>query len=200
MLKLAAASGTTDLVATPHANREFPFDLPRIQQTFRELSARSAGILNLHLGCDFHLHMENLQDALANPTKYTINHGPYLMVELPDFLGLSVIRQQLNALLRARIRPIITHPERNFLLQSSLGHLKQWVADGCLLQITAQSFLGRFGASSQRTAESLMNSRLVHVIASDAHDCVDRSPDLAPAYRHVSARWGNTRAQALFIR
>jgi protein-tyrosine phosphatase len=144
------------------------------------------------------LNMQNLQDALAKPTKYTINHGPYLMVELPDFLGSSVIRQQLNALLHARIRPIITHPERNVLLQSGASHLEQWVADGCLVQVTAQSFLGRFGPPSRRAAETLMNARLVHLVASDAHDCIHRPPDLSIAYQHVVARWGKTRAQALF--
>jgi protein-tyrosine phosphatase len=34
MLKLAAASGTTDLVATPHANTRFPFDGKRIARVF----------------------------------------------------------------------------------------------------------------------------------------------------------------------
>ncbi len=199
MLKLAAASGTTDLVATPHVNAEFPFDEGRLEEAFRELSRRSAGIVNLHYGCDFHLNTQNLQDALLHPTRYTINHGPYLLVELPDFLGLSVIREQLQTLINARIHPIITHPERNVSLQSATDRLKQWIADGCLVQVTAQSFLGRFGRTSRRIAESLMNAGLVHFIASDAHDCTDRTPNLSEAYQHICNGWGKTRAQILFI-
>jgi len=198
MLKLAAASGTTDLVASPHANAEFPFDEHRVHEAIRDLSRQSAGIINVHYGCDFHLNLQNLQDALLNPSRYTINHGPYLLVELPDFLGLSAARQQLQALLDARIYPIITHPERNLSLQSARERLKEWVGDGCLVQVTAQSFLGRFGSTSSRIAESLMNAGLVHFIASDAHDCADRPPNLAEAYEHVSDRWGKPRAEAMF--
>jgi tyrosine-protein phosphatase YwqE len=32
-----------------------------------------------------------------------------------------------------------------------------------------------------------MNAKRVHFIASDAHDCVDRTPDLSEAYKHASA-------------
>jgi protein-tyrosine phosphatase len=45
----------------------------------------------------------------------------------------------------------------------------------------------------------LMNSGAVHFVASDAHDCVDRPPNLAPAYNHVVQRWGQERADTLFI-
>lgn len=199
MIKLAAASGTTDLVATPHASSAYPFDELRVQHVFRDMSARAKGLLTLHWGCDFHLNIQNLQDALVNPTKYTVNHGPYLMVELPDFVGLSIVTQQLQALLHARICPIITHPERNVQLQSASDQLKSWVAAGCLLQITAQSFFGRFGETARSMAERLMNGRLVHCIASDAHDCTSRPPDLSSVFKLVESRWGRSTAEKLLI-
>jgi protein-tyrosine phosphatase len=199
MLKLAAANGTTDLVATPHSNAEFQFDDQRIEEAFQGLSALSSGIINLYRGCDCHLNLQNLEDALVRPTKYTLNRSRYLLVELPDFLGPSVVWEQLKALINARIVPIITHPERNVSLQSSVNRLKGWVQGGCLVQVTAQSFLGRFGSLARRTAESLMNSDMVHFVASDAHDCLDRPPDLSQAYAHVSSRWGQETAQRLFI-
>ena len=55
MLRLAAASGTTDIVATPHANSEFAFDDERVRSIFREVSHLSEGFIRLYLGCDFHL-------------------------------------------------------------------------------------------------------------------------------------------------
>lgn len=197
MLNLAAGCGTTDLVATPHASLKYPFDANRINEAFRDLSKRTTNI-NLHVGCDLYLDMPNVEDALVNPSKYTINNGSYLMIELPEFLGLSAIRHQLRALIYARIRPIITHPERNTVLQSAVDHLKIWIRDGCLVQVTAQSFFGRFGRRAQCSVEALMDARLVHFVASDAHDCMTRSPDLSAAYAYVGARWGKPRAQALF--
>jgi protein-tyrosine phosphatase len=199
MVKLAAAAGSTDLVATPHSNAQFQFDENRVEEAFRSLSALSAGLINLYRGCDCHLTLLNLEDALVRPTKYTINRSRYLLVELPDFLGPSVVREQLMALINARIVPIITHPERNVCLQSRVDQLKEWVQSGCLVQVTAQSFLGRFGSVAKRYLESSMDADIVHFVASDAHDCVDRPPDLSQAYEHVRARWGQPRAQRLFI-
>jgi len=199
MLRLAAARGTTDIVATPHANDVFAFDPLRVEETFHDLAERSIGIINLHLGCDFHLNYDNLRDALNDPPKYSVNHGRYLMVELPDLISVSSIRQTLSHLTRAGILPVITHPERNLSLQPNLRALENWVRDGCFLQVTGQSFLGRFGREAQRAAEWLMHAGLVHFVASDAHDCSDRPPDLSGAYKHVASRYGARRADALFI-
>jgi protein-tyrosine phosphatase len=199
MLKLAAAAGSTDLVATPHANTQFQFDERRFEEAFRGLSVLSTGVINLYRGCDCHLTLRNLEDALVRPAKYTINRSRYLLVELPDFLGPSVVWQQLKALINARIVPIITHPERNLTLQSNMDHLKRWVQGGCLVQVTGQSFLGRFGSVARRAVESLMDADMVHFVASDAHDCVDRPPDLSRAHEHVCSRWGRAIAHRLFI-
>jgi protein-tyrosine phosphatase len=199
MVKLAAANGTTDLVATPHSNAQFQFNEDRIEEAFRALSARSAGLINLFRGCDCHLTLQNLEDALDHPTKYTINRSRYLLVELPDFLGPSVVWEQLKALIFARICPIITHPERNVSMQLDMSRLKQWVQGGCLIQVTGQAFLGRFGPVARRAAESLMDADMVHFVASDAHDCADRPPDLSKAQEHVRSRWGQARARSLFI-
>jgi protein-tyrosine phosphatase len=44
-----------------------------------------------------------------------------------------------------------------------------------------------------------MNSGMVHFIASDAHDCTDRPPDLSAAYKLVQNRWGEEQADAVFV-
>jgi protein-tyrosine phosphatase len=66
MLRVAAASGTTDIVATPHASPQFPYDESKIQHAFQLLSEHAQGIINLHLGCDFHLTYANISDALVS--------------------------------------------------------------------------------------------------------------------------------------
>jgi len=197
MLKLAAASGSTDLVATPNA--QFHFDEHHFEEAFRWLSALSTGMINLYRGCDWHLTAQTVEDVLARPTKYTINHSRYLLVELPVALGPSEVWDQLKALIHARICPIITQPEQNLFVQSDISHLTQWVQSGCLVQVTGQSFLGHFGPVARRIVESLMDADMVHFVASDAHDCLDRPPDLSRARDLVRIRWGRARARRLFI-
>jgi len=199
MLKMAADQGTTDIVATPHFNLEFVYDEKVIADLFTELSDKASGIINLHLGCDFHLNVDNVQDALANPEKYTINKNGYLMVELPDYTAMVGMRNVLNRLLETRIIPIVTHPERNPSLDGNVKEVETWARDGCLVQVTAQSLTGRFGSRSRRFAESLLDADLVHFIASDAHNTHDRTPVLAPAYKLVAQRWGAERAENLFL-
>lgn len=183
----------------PHANSSYAYDVAVVERLIAEVTEEAGPLIRIHRGCDFHLNFDNLSKALENPHDYTVNSGRYLMVELPDLPSLPVMRTVLSRLLAVRVVPVITHPERNGPLCANLAELANWVRDGCLLQITAQSFLGRFGPTAQRVAETLMNTGSVHFVASDAHDCVDRPPNLAPAYQHVAQHWGQESADALFL-
>lgn len=198
MLRIAVESGTTDIVATPHANSEFPFNPEVVNGLFAQLQQAAGGMIRLHLGCDFHVHFENVQEALANPAKFTINRGPYLMVELPDVMNFQVIREILMRLRDVGVNPVITHPERNMQLQTKPDELQKWVQDGCLMQITGQSLLGRFGNSALQCCNQLLKEDLVHFVASDAHDTKDRTPKLNEAYHLIESRYGKRRAERLF--
>jgi protein-tyrosine phosphatase len=105
----------------------------------------------------------------------------------------------IGKMLPAGIVPIITHPERNFALQQRLVALNRWVDAGCLLQVTAQSLLGRFGSKSRRFAELLLKKNLVHVIASDAHDPTNRPPRLDLAFDYVAENYTLELARRLFV-
>ena len=198
MLRIAARSGTTDIVATPHINTEFRNERAQIQEAYRRLCEEANGIIKIHLGCDFHLSYENLMQALAEPQNYTINGQQYLMVELPDLLAFPAIRDALRQLLSSGIIPVITHPERNMSLQPKLEELESWVKQGALVQVTAQSLTGRFGPAAKRAADSLLSAKLVHFVASDAHDCFDRTPDLSAAFHYVHSRCSRQDAELLF--
>jgi protein-tyrosine phosphatase len=199
MLHLAAQTGVTDLVASPHANPAFRFDPETVERQLDELREFAPPGLRLHYGCDFHLSFDNIQDALAHPARYTIDHGPYLLVEFSDLLIPKTTDEVFTRMLGAGMIPIVTHPERNPLLWRRLDQIARWTSAGCRMQITAQSFLGRFGKEARDVARRLVELGLAHVVASDAHDSQDRPPRLDLAYRHVSKRWGEPVAQRLFL-
>jgi protein-tyrosine phosphatase len=199
MLRLAAESGTTDIVATPHANLEFTFDPELISRKIAELQAAAGPIPRIHRGCDFHLTMENIQEALAHPATYAINHKCYLLVEFSDLLIPRTTQEIFDRLQSAGLTPIVTHPERNGLLHSRLDQLQGWVENGAFVQVTAKSLLGGFGRTAKSVAAELMDRNLVHFIASDAHDTVHRPPVLRDAYACVEKTWGSPLAEMLFI-
>lgn len=199
MLKIAAAGGTTDIVATPHANTEFTFDPALVAERLAELSAVAGRSIRIYPGCDFHLQYENIQDALGNPTKYTINHKSYLLVEFSDLMIFNTTKDIFYQLRSAGMVPVVTHPERNLLLQKRFETISEWVAEGACLQVTAQSLLGRFGRRAKGFTEKLMNAGMVHFVASDAHGTMDRTPDLREAFDYVSNKYGPKRAELLFV-
>ena len=199
MVKMAAEAGTTDIVATPHANDKYPYDTETVHAKVAELQAACGGI-RIHWGCDFHMSYGNVQDALQYPTKYTINGGSYLLIEFSDMAIPPNTSAVLDQLLSVGIIPIVTHPERNPILQKKLSLLVDWVERDCLVQVTAGSFRGRFGKAAAKAAEELMARNLVHVVASDAHDLRHRTPVLDRAYEHVEKHYSLQHAEALFVR
>ncbi len=199
MVRMAVEAGTTDIVASPHADLQYPFDPEVVESRIAELTVASEGVIRIHYGCDFHLHYENVQDALANPRKYAINHKNYVLVEPSELLILKTTDQVLERLLSIGLVPIITHPERNSVLQHQLNGLERWVAAGCLIQVTAQSLLGRFGRQARAFSRELLERGLVHFVASDAHDCKRRPPRLDEAYGAVAGPFGRETAERLFL-
>ena|ERR1051326_206472 len=198
MLRLAAETGTSDIVASPHANSRFRYEPEVIRQRIEELSSSLGGKPRIHRGCDFHLSFENVQDAMENPSKYVINNGPYMLVEFPDG-PLAGMQRVLTALLDCGLIPIMTHPERQLQLSRIDDDFLEWVRMGCLVQVTAQSLLGRFGRRSEKSAWEMVERGLAHFIASDAHDIEDRPPRLDLAFTAVAERVGEAHAKLLSL-
>lgn len=199
MLQMAADGGTRGIVATPHADLEYKFQPDLIRERADQLRAALNGRIELWTGCDFHLTYDNIQDAIANPAKYTINQRSYLLVEFSDMLIFQNTADIFARLREAGMVPVVTHPERNALLQQRMPQLKLWVEQGACLQVTAQSFLGRFGKTARAFGIELLNQNLVHFIASDAHDTKHRPPLLREACDFVTQNYSSDLAQALFV-
>lgn len=199
MVRMAAEHGTTDLVATPHANPNYRFDPRIVEERLAEISAASDHAVRLHSGCDFHLSYDNIQDAIEHPRKYAINQHRYLLVEFSDLLIFNNTAEILSRLREAGMTPVITHPERNSLLRQRIDRIAAWVEDGACIQVTAQSLYGGFGRRAAEFSRTLLDRRLVHFLASDAHDCEHRPPRLDLAHAWVKEHYGEEWAEALCV-
>jgi protein-tyrosine phosphatase len=197
MARMAAASGTTDIVATPHANNHYVYDEALIEAKLADLRAAAGEVIRLHRGCDFHLTPENIRDALAAPAKYSVAGNGYLLVEFSDYSVPETAGDIFRKMLSAGLYPVVTHPERNPLLRERLELVELWVDQGCFVQVTALSVLGRFGKAAKEASDRLLRSSLVHFLASDAHDCQRRTPALDAAWKQVSKELGECAARGL---
>jgi protein-tyrosine phosphatase len=202
MCRIAAEDGITHIVATPHANNTFEFSADRIARRLAVVRTALADEnipITLASGCDFHMSYDNLQDAISNPRKYTINAGEYLLVELPDH-GLSPhLDEAFYELGLAGMKPILTHPERNPTLQRDPKRLAEWMRIGLLTQITAGSVTGVMGREAQRMAHRLLANRWVHFIATDAHNTDKRAPRMKAAFDLIAQKQGLAYAQRICV-
>jgi protein-tyrosine phosphatase len=198
MLKIAAEAGTTDIVATPHANGKYKYQVDLINERIVELDSAVNGVPKIHRGCDFHLSYENIEDALANPRKYTISGSCFLLVEFADANIPTATSRIFDQLMQADMFPIITHPERNRLLTQKIDDLAAWVEKGSMIQITAKSLEGGFGGPPRDAAWKMLSRGIVHFVASDAHDPEYRTPRLDQAFKAVAGKMGTETAELLF--
>ncbi len=199
MIRMAAAHGTTDLVATPHSNLEYRFDPELIAARLAQVREACGEALRIYTGCDFHLSYENIQDAIEHPRKYTVNQQNYLLVEFSELLIFRNTDDIFARLDEAGMIPVITHPERNGLLRQRVEEIARWVAQGARLQLTGQSLTGGFGRRAQEFARELLDRKLAHVVASDGHDCERRPPVMDQAFAWLQEHYGQALAEALCI-
>jgi protein-tyrosine phosphatase len=151
----------------------------------------------LSLGCDFHLSYENIQDALANPTRYVIEGTRYLLVEFSNY---SIPDQTTDSFFKlgdCGITAIITHPERNPILRESLQRVVEWAEQGCVIQMTGSALTGFWGERTRRAAIWLLERQAVHVLATDAHDLEKRVAVLSTSRDAAAEICGEEIAEAL---
>ena len=136
-------------------------------------------LLRLRIGGDVHV-TPGMVEAIRSGRAVTLdNAGKYLLLELPSQSVPPGIKEEIFQLRIHGITPIITHPERNPAVYRDAGALEELVDMGALAQVTAMSLTGDFGEAVQKVSRTLLERRLVHVIASDAHSALDRPPVLS---------------------
>jgi protein-tyrosine phosphatase len=204
MVEMAVADGITHIVCTPHANGRHSYDRARCENLLEDLRSRIdasalSGRITLGLGCDFHMSYDNIEDALGTPGRYAINGRKYLLIEFADTAIPESTSDSLYELSVSKQRPIITHPERNPVIQRHPERLARWIMDGALVQVTASSLTGRFGKSAQAAAEKYLSRNWVHFLASDAHNPDSRPPVMSGGYEWVKKHHGVETADRLCV-
>jgi protein-tyrosine phosphatase len=189
MARLASADGITDIIVTPHMQNGYYHTNPenillRVEKLQKFINEHEIS-LTLHPGAEVHIHpqlIENLEDqkllTLGHPNKYLLVEFPY--VSIPDY-SYTVVRE----LVYEKKIPVLAHPERTFFAKKDLQAIREWIELGGLIQINVGSLLGHSGKSIQRFTQVLIKNKMVHVVASDAHNSRSRKPLLSHAYQEI---------------
>lgn len=202
MARIAVADGITHMVCTPHVQEGvYPNDWTTIRPAIEILqqALRELGIpLTLYCGAEAHLAWD-LPDRLVRGEIPTLNGSRYFLLELPQLVVPPRLQDFILRLKDAGFIPVITHPERLSWAGRRPELLRKIAELGCPLQLTADSFLGRFGMTAQEQATRFVDAGLNVFVASDAHSTRTRPPRMSPAMKLVSSRWGEETALRMFV-
>ena len=195
MAKTAVGDGIHTIVATAHTLngvyinpvKEVTSRVTALQETL----SKNHIPLKLHAGAEVHL-CPHMLEHIENGDALTINNaGKYIMLEFPPHVVPPGVKDEIFSLKLNGITPIISHPERNAVIQNNVDIMYALVSMGALSQVTAMSITGDFGGMVMQCAERLLKHRLVHIIASDAHSSDSRPPVLSQAVEAAAEILGN---------
>lgn len=203
MAKIAVENGITTMVATPHCNIPGVYD-NYLDRKFVDTYKRVCSELEAHeIPLKLLPGMEvfatpDLPELLKSRRIITLNGSKYLLVEFPFEEDLSYVESILAGILSAGLYPVIAHAERYECVQQNLFVLEKWKARGVLIQVNKGSLTGRFGRASYNAAHSMMQKRLVDVIASDCHSPHHRTPVMMDVYDKLQRQYPREYLEILF--
>lgn len=180
LARAACAAGTETLLATPHVSWRYDNRSERIAALVAELNDRLAAAeipVEVLPGAEVALTRaaELEPEELA---RLRLGGGPWLLVEPPINPVAIGLEEMVASLQEQGHRVLLAHPERCAPFHRDPKMLASLVRAGALVSITAGSLVGEFGGPVRHFALGLVREGLVHNVVSDAHDHVNRPPEI----------------------
>ncbi len=205
-LELARASvqnGITHAVLTPHVFGgrwdNAVSNLTPVFEAFRQSLLDHEVPLEVFLGGEVHLLPDafNLLDVNDLPFVGGWRGHRVMLLELPDSHIPVGAMKAVEMFLRRGVLPMIAHPERNKEVMRNHKRIEPFIKAGCLMQLTAASVCGLFGAPAHKTSLKLLDAGWASVVATDAHNLAHRPPMLAQARTSLDEMYGAEAGEVL---
>jgi protein-tyrosine phosphatase len=183
MAAVAAAAGSTTLVATPHIDNHWRVRPEHVSERAAALnSALRAEGIEVHVITGGEIAISRLADLSPEQLHMLrLGGGPYLLLECPLSPGAGDFDLLLRRIQARGESIVLAHPERAPLFQQEPERLVRLVDEGFLCSICTGSLRGDFGGLVRSFTLEILREGLVHDLASDAHDHLLRHPDLGRA-------------------
>jgi len=191
--RAAAADGVRAIAATPHVRDDFPTTPDEMRAALADLRRAVADeglAIDVLPGGEIALPEAGALDEAALRAFGLAGNPDVLLVETPYYGWPLAFGDVIARLRRFGITPVLAHPERNGDVQDDPSRLEPFVAGGMLVQVTAASLEGRLGRRALACAQRLLELRLVHLVASDAHAPEVRAAGLSGARRRIGGAVG----------
>lgn len=191
MARMAADSGVTDIIATPHCNLPYEerknYASPELERRFVQLQKliQLEDIpITIHPGAEV-LCTPDVPELLQKGALRHLAQTNYLLVEFFFDEPLSYMSEMLDAIAEEGVVPVIAHPERYKAVQRMPQVVENWFYSGVVVQLNKGSILGQLGRNAERAADWILSRGLAHVVASDGHSPLIRTPQMDEVARRL---------------
>jgi len=199
--RVAAADGIGTIVATPHYREGFymnprPDVLAGVLALNERLRAEKVPVLVLP-GAEIHVSADLVSRVKSGHAPTLADNGRTVLFELSMSQYPPDLEQLVFQMRLAGLQVLFAHPERIRYFQDDISRYEAVIRLGAFGQITTGSVTGLFGDDIAEFSEELARKRLVHVIASDAHNTRGRPPVISSAMSLLGSWTGVEFAQRM---
>lgn len=182
MARIAAGSGVTDIIATPHFRGE-----PEALEMKEEIDRRYLELKEALEECKIPIRIHQGAEILCTPQTPilarqgllpTLGDTQYILTEFYFNESFGFMDSCLQKLSICGYTPVVAHPERYDAIQYDPEQLWSWAAHGYILQLNKGSVLGTLGYRAEQAAHELLELGFAHLFASDAHSSDRRTPNM----------------------
>jgi len=193
--RVAAADGVTTIVATPHYREGFymntrPDVLAGVAVLNERLQAEQIPIEILP-GAEIHISADLVSRVKSGHAPTLADNGRTVLFELSMSQYPPDLEQLVFQMRLAGLQVLFAHPERIRYFQDDIARYEAVIRLGAFGQITTGSVTGVFGEDVMEFSEELARKRLVHVVASDAHNTRGRPPVLSSSLERLGSWIGD---------
>lgn len=202
MVRLAYENGTRAMILTPHYRDEYMKNTPeflrdKLEQLQNAISEEMPD-MQLYLGNEV-LYQVDVFQLVESGRVLPLSSSRYVLLEfMPDALRSRVIMGVAEAV-QYGFTPIIAHGELCAVLRKDSSLVNEILHMGALIQMNADSIMGKNGFSVKRACHKLLKRHQVHFVASDAHDDNVRPPALQQCFMRVQKKYGEAYAERVFF-
>lgn len=175
LLRGLYAAGFSTVVATPHMRPGmFDNDRAALLAAFAEMETALAAaraetpMPEVHLACE-HFFDDVVFERLKRGEGLAYPGGKSILIEFPPQAFPARIQHRLFDLRRLGITPVLAHPERYQPVWEDDACLDPLLDAGAHLLLDLCALVGKYGRSSQRAAEKLLEEEAYEAACSDAH-------------------------------
>ena len=196
MLKECVNQGITDVILTPHYRKMYklsPNVLVGEFEKFKKVVSDANTPINLYLGQEIFIDY-NYKRLFETKKVLTMNDSKYVLIEFDYEIEVDML-DIIYELKMLGFIPIIAHYER--YLMSDVETAMEIKALGGLIQINAESIVGKTKRYYAGLIKKLFKNNLVDFVASDVHH--NRVNHLLLAKQHVQKKFGKETANKVFV-